>query len=654
MRRLGTAVGSGIIAPPSEGLEEVPSDRVVDAFVEAACERVREGKPLRRKLSPWGRVHVDRPLPFVIVYRKPVRRADDGTETLIVGEASYVIGSGARRARAGLTALVEGIARAQTDNFGSFLIIELWSAPDSALPVEDVAWSPGFRILRTRRSKLSATISSLEDALREVRVKGAFATVETDAVANIRPPGLPSIMTASRAAALGVHVIGLELQPAFRNPGGTEVYPLVHRALHRGISRALKRAVYDFTRLRTSHKPPNYHALGRHSVVKAVWDVDRRLAGVSSAFDFILQVTPTNADAAWAEFRRRHFEVAPEFTSRPLQLDTALAKRELFRIPIERVEDPTLAQLFRDQQVSLDRKLTMLGDRGRREFLYGSLQVFGGVDEPLLDLAYEVLDHVPSRTRGESSRGAADAKALAALANRELEHYRAQYPDMTSGVHIRNDVVGAMVSRGRLLIGARILVPTARIEALLAHEVGTHVVTYVNGMSQPFRQLAIGLPEYDELQEGLAVFSEYLVGGFSRPRVRLLAARVLAVRRMLDGADFVEVFRELDRAHDFEQRVAFGVTMRVFRGGGLTKDVVYLRGLVQLLTYLREGGSLDTLFVGKLGADHVPIIEELQWRQILRRPPLRPRHLDEPQPQARIQAARQGLTVLDLVKKGTR
>ena len=426
----------------------------------------------------------------------------------------------------------------------------------------------------------------------------------------------------------------------------------MHRAMHRGISRALKRAVFDFTRLRTSHRPPNYQALGRHSVVKAVWDADRRLAQVSSAFDFLLLVTPTNADDAWATFRRRRFEAGPEFTSRPLQLDTALAKRELFGIPIERVEDPTLAQLFREQQVSLDRKLTMLGDRGRREFLYGSLQVYGGVDEPLLNLAYEVLNRVPSRSHGESRRGAADAQMLAALANETLARYREQYPEMPGGVEIRKDVVGAMVSRGKLLLGARIKVPGARVDALLAHEVGTHVVTYVNGRAQPFRQLAIGLPDYDELQEGLAVFAEYLVGGFSRPRLRLLAARVLAVHRMLDGADFVEVYRELDRAHDFEQRTAFNVAMRVFRGGGLTKDIVYLRGLVRLLRYLREGGSLDTLLVGKLGLDHVAIIEELQWRRILRPSPLRPLWLDDPTAQARLLSARQGMTVLDLAKKG--
>jgi uncharacterized protein (TIGR02421 family) len=652
VRSLVDSVGAGVIAPPPAVLDAAPEAPAIDAFVDAACERVREGKPLRRKLSPWGRVHIDRPLPFVIVYRKPVSRKDSGTEALIVGEASYIIASGGRRARAGLSALVEGIARAQVENFGSFLIVELWSAPESTLPPEAKAWSPGFRIVRPRRSRLSATITSLENALAEVRVKGEFAKVDVASAINVRPPGMPSLVTATRAAALGVHVIGLEVQPAFRDPRHRETYPLVHRALHRGVSRALKRAVFDFTRLRTSHRPPNYHALGRHSVVKAVWDVDRRLTQVSSAFDFLLQVTPTNADAAWTEFRRRRFEAPPEFSSRPLKLDTALAKRELFGIPIERVEDPTLAQLFRDQQVSLDRKLTMLSDRGRPQFLYGSLQVFGGVDAPLLNLAYEVLNQVPSRSRGESTRGATDATALAARAEQELAWYRERYPEMPGGVDIRQDVVGAMVSRGRLLVGAKIKVPAARVGALVAHEIGTHVVTYANGKAQPFRQLAVGLPDYDELQEGLAVFAEYLVGGFSRPRLRLLGARVLAVHRMLDGADFVEVFRELDRAYDFEQRTAFSVTMRVFRSGGLTKDVVYLRGLDHLLAYLRQGGSIETLIVGKLGLGHVSIIEELQWRNILRPPPIRPRWLDDPDAQERLRLARQGLTVLDLAKKG--
>ena len=51
--------------------------------------------------------------------------------------------------------------------------------------------------------------------------------------------------------------------------------------------------------------------------------------------------------------------------------------------------------------------------------------------------------------------------------------------------------------------------------ALLQHEIGTHVVTHVNGSRQPLRLLGAGLAGYDETQEGLAVFAEYLVGGLT-------------------------------------------------------------------------------------------------------------------------------------------
>ncbi len=653
-------MGAGLARSGIEDLLEMnvaknePAELLSDGFVAAACQRLKEGKPLRRRIPPWGRVHVDRPLPFLVVYRRPANRKDRDTERLAVGEASYILASGSRRSYAGVSALAEGIAGTLSQSFGAFLIIELWSAPDRVAPDEGTPWRPGFRIVRARRSRLASTVDVLEKALAKVRIKGQFAAVEVSSEISVRPPGLPALVAADRAEGLGCQTLGIEIRPVFRDSATGESFPLIRRALHKGISRALQRAAYDFTRHRTSHRPPHYQALGRHSVVKAVWEVDRRLAEVSSAFDLLLQVTPTNADEAWAEFRRRRFETSPQFSSRPLKLDPALAKRELYQIPIERIEDPTLAQLFRDQQVSLDRKLTLLTDRGASQFLYGSLQLYGRVDEPLLKLAHKILDRVPSRSRDESPRGAADAKAFAARASEELEHYRSIYPSVSGGVEVRPDIVGMMVSRGNLLVGARTKVPRSRVEALIAHEVGTHVVTYINGRAQPFRQLYIGLPGYDELQEGIAVLSEYLVGGFSRPRLRLLAARVLAAHRMVEGADFVEVFRELDRAHDFAQRTAFNIVMRVFRGGGLTKDIVYLRGLVGVLAYLRDGGALEPLLVGKLGPDHVPIIEELQWRKVLVPPPLRPRYLDDPGAVRRLADLRRGASVLDLVRRGQR
>ncbi len=130
------------------------------------------------------------------------------------------------------------------------------------------------------------------------------------------------------------------------------------------------------------------------------------------------------------------------------------------------------------------------------------------------------------------------------------------------------------------------------------------------------------MPGYEQLQEGLAVFAEYLVGGLSFARLRTLAARVIAVRRLTNGHSFAEVFNELHKNYKFGARSTFNTVMRVFRGGGLTKDAVYLRGLVEVLKYIGGGGDIETLFVGKMGPEHVSIIRELQWREVLRPSPL--------------------------------
>ena len=67
------------------------------------------------------------------------------------------------------------------------------------------------------------------------------------------------------------------------------------------------------------------------------------------------------------------------------------------------------------------------------------------------------------------------------------------------------------------------------------------------------------------------MFVEYLVGGLTPARLRTLAARVVAVRSLLDGATFVDTFRVLHDQHGFSARSAFMISMRVHRGGGLTK-----------------------------------------------------------------------------------
>jgi uncharacterized protein (TIGR02421 family) len=285
-----------------------------------------------------------------------------------------------------------------------------------------------------------------------------------------------------------------------------------------------------------------------------------------------------------------------------------------------------LQRLFQEKQEELELKLTMLRDRDTPRFLYESLQLFGGVRDTLLHAALELLKTLPAR-RDAPRHGYLDAQAFAGRAEAEMSYYRGHCPEFTAKTKIVDDVSGLIVSRGRLLIDSSLSVPPARVEALLAHEIGTHLVTYYNGRLQPFQQLYAGLAGYEELQEGLAVLSEYLVGGLSHVRMRQLAARVVTVKHRTDGATFVDAFRVLVGDHGFTPRAAYHIAMRVFRGGGLTKDAVYLRGLEAILRYLRKGGTLETLLVGKMAVEHIPIIRELQYRNVLQPAPLVPRHL---------------------------
>ena len=290
----------------------------------------------------------------------------------------------------------------------------------------------------------------------------------------------------------------------------------------------------------------------------------------------------------------------------------------------------------------------MLEDRDTSRFLHGSQQVYGDVAQPLVDDALRLLDSIPLRTADDERVTAA---AFAEAAERELDHYRAAFPGFDGKLEIRSDVSDLMVSHGRFLIPAGAHFRRSRVAPLIQHEVGTHVVTYFNGVSQPLQLLAVGLPDYDETQEGLAVLAEFVTGGLDPQRMRLLAARVVAVKRVLDGAGFADIFAELHERHSFPSRVAWGITTRVSRSGGFTKDVIYLRGISRVLEFLAERGSVEPLLVGKLALDHVPLIEEMLDRGVLRPVWIRPRWMEISDAEERLQRVYDGMDVHDLVEE---
>ena len=74
----------------------------------------------------------------------------------------------------------------------------------------------------------------------------------------------------------------------------------------------------------------------------------------------------------------------------------------------------------------------------------------------------------------------------------------------------------------------------------------------------------------------MAVLSEYLSGNITMKRLRELALRVVAIDTMCNGADFKSCFSMLTEKFKADIHFAFNLCVRVYRGGGFTKDYLYL------------------------------------------------------------------------------
>lgn len=614
-----------------------------EELLDGIAGRVEQGLQVRRSLPPGGRVHIDRKLPFLIVYRPPVESPDEALRSLVASQASYAISPSDTDKGPIFRRLIERIAVLQSRAFGGFLVVELWLKPgqdEAATVADDIR--PDFEIAVPRLLVDTPAVDALAAGLSRVKILGQKSNVVVHPSVPLAPRNERRLISASVAKRTNTHLVGVAAYPAWRSSETGQVYPLVRRTMIQQASRALANTAYVFAREETTSRPLHYQALGRRAVVRAVHLADHALADVAEAFDLLLSVTPVNADSAYRSFVRSRTSKPPRFQYRPIAVDPSSLKRRLFNTRIERVEDPTLEALFREKQRELELKLSLISDRLTDRFLPTSIALYGKVDNASLALAHSVLDGLGTKNEGKGPRRIS-GEEFAAAAETELATYRAPDGSIAPRVDLRDDVSSLMVSAGNLLVGRSMSIPSDRVEALIQHEIGTHVVTYWNGRAQPFRLLASGLAHHDELQEGLAVFAEYLVGGLTQARLRTLAARVVAAHAVSDGAEFIDTFRLLTDQVGLRRRNAFMVAMRVHRGGGLVKDAVYLRGLHGVVDYIRQGGRLDTLLVGKIAPEHTAIIEELQRRGVLTDPPLRPRFLNSPDTHYRIERVRNGL-----------
>jgi uncharacterized protein (TIGR02421 family) len=594
---------------------------------------------LRQPVGDHGRIHIDRWLPFILLHRGDrdgeslaARIATNGPAYCLWDEDDDLAARGALTEVLGELVAHEGRAMVVTLKDGPRLPHVKGS--DKLPPFEARIGASGADGVERAAQMLCSCLSELEIDLRRCDVeRGDFA------------PLLPDDFDRLLDDIPGVSRMSLEIPQIHRSAGGA-VFPEVRRELEMGIGDALLRAACAFMDDGSGAAPRHYRALGRSAYLAAALKADRKLAAMASSFDFLLSISPIDTHRAAERFFAGNAHQAPQFHYRPLSIDPDRAKRDLYALDLEQIEDPLLENLLSEKRREIDAQLTMLAARNTPAFRPASMVLYGTVSDTLLADAHAIL----SATGEGPARGEpVGAEQVADVAQSLIANYQAIDPRFAATVAVRDDITGLMVSGDRLMIGRDSVMPANRITALLAHEVSVHLLTYFNGSAQGLGIFATGLAGYEGIQEGLGVFAEWASGGLTRSRLRLLAGRVIAVDAMLRGAGFVDTYRLLTRDHGFTKRGAFGIVARVFRSGGLAKDAIYLKGFRKVVARVAEGKGLEPFWLGKIAPRHVPAIEELLLRGLVRAPLFTPLFLEQDGPKARIARLRQTAGFPDLL-----
>ena len=160
-------------------------------------------------------------------------------------------------------------------------------------------------------------------------------------------------------------------------------------------------------------------------------------------------------------------------------------------------------------------------------------------------------------------------------------------------------------------------------ERLKVHEVGVHALRAANGYEQPLKIFALGLPGYLPTEEGLSSYFEEFTGNTSEETMRDYAARVIAVDSVCQGLNFRQTFDRL-KSYELTNDQAWNLAIRAHRAGGYIKDHVYLDGHRKVKEFVASDGDFNTLYVGKVGIEDLPLVRRLVKEGTLREAKYKP------------------------------
>ncbi|MGB5237995.1 MAG: flavohemoglobin expression-modulating QEGLA motif protein [Flavobacteriaceae bacterium] len=341
-----------------------------------------------------------------------------------------------------------------------------------------------------------------------------------------------------------------------------------------------------------------------------LFEIDANLDRLVRRIELLSYVNPLNIEKEKQRFFSSKYKEEPEFKYPKLKFDPYKLHRLFFAQRLERIKDDEIRRLYTDIIYHYANMVQCIKTIGKgREFYYNSLRIYGTPTEKDVQNAKFILhfEDEPPSAEMEKIFTPEEAKSY-------FEDFAQPY-DFPLNIYFATHLSAeAMVSNTRqaLLIKRNTTFSKNQLLTLANHEIGVHLVTTFNGLLQPLKIFSHGLPKNVETQEGLSVFSEYMSGALTLRRLKELAYRVLASDSLNKGYSFADTFDLIHGTHKLNRKDAFTITLRAHRGGGFTKDRLYLSGLRKIYNRYRKGDSMDLMLTGKVSLIYEEHIKYLQ------------------------------------------
>lgn len=412
-------------------------------------------------------------------------------------------------------------------------------------------------------------------------------------------------------------VLATEVSKIYCHELTGENFPKVIRLLQRKLKNAIAKNAYYFAERSTNWKSDSATGLLTTGIEKNLLKVDRGLYDSLKSFELLAYVNPNNTEAERKRFFKSRFTENPKFKYRNIRINAFDLKQQLSLLRVKEIQDVSIRHMYEQVINSYFDKIDLLSTLGSNKFLYNSLRYFGRPSANDLHNAQYILllPDIPSEPKRSPVLGTEAA----------IKTFKEAFD--TYGFNGKIEISKRVISQVMVLNSTKtvLLNPGAKftqkeLNYLAEHEIGVHMVTTMNASAQQLQVFNLGLPVNTKTQEGLAVLAEYLSGNLTMKRLRKLALRVIAVDMMCNGADFKECFTHLMDQYNIDEMEAYGIVTRIFRGGGFTKDYLYLSGFVRMLNFWENGNALEPLLVGKTSIQFYNTIAEMIERNMIQEP----------------------------------